>query len=465
MSNAREMELETLEQQILNRLSAQERSYLTNLLRNVVLFIKRMQGEPLTKEEKLYPPHPMFAHFKHYGGKEAAEILQLRLQFIDRYQLCEPRQIEGILTFEYPTVNIQKLTARKAHILHELYENPIIPKYKLAKKIGTTPRTITKEIRELKQEFAYQIITTIDSGKFNLVNRIIAFRSKSIQHSEQLEEFFRTHYGFFRMFQLDRDMRKGGIVFRYPNQPDGHKMFEERCRWLQDRFFVEHQVIQVQGYYYSLSLATYDPETNAYSFEPGIVSEAPFSFVKQHLRTLPQPKGFLYEEPIPFDRADFLLAHFLYNTGNFGSPEFKQGLLKRHSIELSKKTIWKREQQLRERGVSFPIVDMQIPGFDDQVVLFVFCSPDVCITIRGMLAFLPYIHFFKTNTGCILRFQRPARTSELTGHLIRILHREPGVSDVKLLRYQWRITSPLSIDINSRWDKEKQHWNIQEGDI
>ncbi|MFW9830831.1 MAG: hypothetical protein ACFFD8_03570 [Candidatus Thorarchaeota archaeon] len=465
MSNAIVKELETLEEQILKRLNPKDRSHLSSFLRNVVLFIKRMQNAPLTDEEKLYPPHPMFAHFKHHGGKEAAEILLSRLRFIDNYKLGKSQLILDILEFEYPTTKIPKLSARQAQILHELYENPIIPKYQLAKITESSPRTISNEIKELQKNFGFEVITLVDPGKFNLLDAVILFQSKSYEHSKRLEEFFRTRFGFFRLFQLDRDMQKGAILFRYPNQTEGHKLFEKRVQWLQNEFFTEHQVIQVQGFQYSLSFATYDPEFNAFSLEPGIISEAPFSFVKQHLITLPSPKGFVFEEPITFDRTDFILAHFLYNTGLYGTIKFKQKILSHHGIELSRKTIWKRQKQLREKRVSFPLVDLKIPGFDDQLSFIISCSPEACISIQGILVFLPYIQFFHTDRGCLLNIQRPARTSELTGQLIRLIHREPGISDVKLLRYQWRIISPIAIDVNSRWETKKQKWNVQEGDI
>jgi hypothetical protein len=465
MAVAAKESLETIEQRILSRLNPAEQNQLTSLLRNAVLLIKQMRGEPLTEEEKSYPAHKLLSHSEHFGGKEAAETVAFRLHLIDRYQLQNANYIEQILTLDYPGAYGKRFTARKALILRELFASPTIPKYKLAKKIGTSSRIITRELNELQHEFAFQIITSADPHRFRLISQSVLFRAKSARHSERLENLFYRQQGFNRTFQLDRDMIRGVIVFRYPDQSKAHRMFEERVRWLQDEFFRDCYLFRLTGFHYSLSFATYDPEINAYSFDPEIVSEAPFTYIKQHISTLPQLQGCDYGEPIRFDRADFLLAHSLYSSGYLGQTEFKQRLLKQHGFDFSKKTIWKREQQLRKKNVATPIIEVQIPGFDENISFIVFGSQEACNTIRGIPTFLPYVIFFTTDCGCILHIQRPAHTSALTGQLLRSIQKEPEVSDVKLLRYQWRIVSTRHVDIVDRWNEEEQKWEIHDGDI
>lgn len=457
--------LVAIEQRILSRLTAQDQNQLSNLLRNIILFIRAIRCEPLTEEEKSYPAHQLFDHSKHFGGREAAETLQYRLSLIDRYEVTSAQCIENILTLDYPAAYTKKLTKRTALILRELHEDPSIPKYKLAKKLGTTSRVITTELDKLHHEFAFQIITSTDPQKFRLVSQAIIFRSKSTQHSEQLENYCLNQQGFHRTFQLDRDMLRGVIVFRYPDQPESHRMFEERVRWLRDEFLDEHHLIRINGFHYSLSFSMYDPETNSFSFDPEIISEALSSYIKQQRVTLPEMKGIEYSKPIRFDRADFLLAHSLYSTGILAQSDFKQNLLRQYGIDFSKKTIWKREQRLRKENVAYPIIEMQIPGFDEHVSFIVTCSPLVCTTIRDFASFLPYVVFFKTDSGCIFNIQRPAHNPTLTSQLLRSIHNEPGVSDVKLLRYQWRILSTRHVEIVNFWDEENQRWNIEEGVI
>jgi hypothetical protein len=459
-----EQDLQALQQRILHRFNAEDRSYLTSLLTNILLFIRRRRGEKLTSEEQLYPPHSLFAHHAHPGGLEVAETLAFRLRLIDQYQPSNIQYITDILTLEYPA-SPKKFSNRKALIIKEVNDNPRIPKSKLAEKVGISSRVLSQELKELRQEFAFQVITTLDIGKFRLLNKIATFRLKSTKHAERLEEFFRQPPGFFRIFQLDRAMLQGGFVFRIPDQREAHKLYEQRIRWLQDEFFTECHLSEVQGTYYFLSLTNYDPDNNVFTFDPEIVSEAPFSFAKHHQSAFPQLKGFKYSKPIWFDHADFLLAHTLFARGEMGRPHFKQRLLEQYGIKMSLKTMWKRLQRLRAAEVAFPIVDLKIPGFDEYLTYDVLCSPTTLRTLQNIATFLPYVQFFTTDSGCILNVQRPIHASSLTGQLLRTIHREPGVSDVNLLRYQWRLLShPPTADIRM-WDVENQRWRIQEGDL
>ena len=457
-------ELQTLQQRILRRFNAEDRSYLTSLLNNIVLFIRRMRGEELTTEEQLYPPHTLFTHFKHPGGLEAAETLAFRLQLIDQYQPSNVQYITDILTLEYPAPP-KKFSNLKALIIKGIYDNPRIPKSQLAEKVGISPRLLSKELQELHQQYAFQVITTLDIGKFRLLNKIATFRLKSTRHAQQLEEFFRQPPGFFRIFQLDRAMLQGGIVFRIPNQPEALRLYEQRIRWLQDEFFTECHLSEVQGTYYFLSLTNYNPDEDAFTFDPEIVSEAPFSYTRHHQTAFPQLKGFEYSQPFWFDHANFLLANTLFARGEMGRPHFKQRLLERYGIKMSLKTMWKRSQRLREASAAFPIVDLKIPGFDEYLTYDVLCSPIARRTLQNIATFLPYVQFFTTDSGCILNVQLPIHASSLTGQLLRTIHREPGVSDVNLLRYQWRLLSHPPIGDIRKWDVENQRWLIQEGDI
>lgn len=369
------------------------------------------------------------------------------------------------MTQEIPSESEQKLSTRQAEILWQLYQNPRLPQYKLAKQIGSSPRTISKELAELQNMLSLRIYTMVDHQKFKMASKVIVFLTESIEHTEKLEKFIITNYRFLRTFQLDQDRRKGAIVFRIPDQRDGHKMLEERMKWLQDEFFVESQSFRLDGAYYSISFSSYDPTKNTFSIEPEIVSEAPFKFIKQHLDALPKLQGMKYTSPIWFNQADFLLADTLFSSGQFQHPEYKQRLLKNFGIDYSMKTIWKREQRLKRENVATPWIELKIPGFDEDLAFAIKCSPEATKAIQAVSAVLPYVMFFTTDLGCLLRIQRPAYASSLTGQLVRKIYHEKGVSDVMLLRYQWRFLAPMMPDFIDRWDVEKQRWNLHEGDI
>ncbi len=465
MARIEEDHFETLQARILARLHSKDRVLVADLIKNAIIFIKRVHGQPLNDEEQTFPKHPLFPFRKRQKAQNIGDDLLYRLRTIDQYQFYKPHNIIEILTRKIPRAEDKKLSKRKAQILWQLFHNTTIPKYKLAQTLGTTPRTISKELKELEDDFAFRIFTSVDCHKFNLIVQVIYFHSKSIKHTHQLERFLINSRGFLRTFQLDQDMRHGVIVYRFPNQPDAHKMFKERLNWLQEKFFSNYHLFRVQGFYYSLSMAMYDPIKNSFSLDPEIVSEVPFSYLKLNLHTLPQPKGLQYSQPFTFDKADFILADTLYSTGPFQEPEYKRMHLKRYGINLSMKTIWKKEQRLRKEKTGCPIIHIQIPGLDDEFLFLVFCTPKATTSIRALSAFLPYVMYSNSNLGCFLDIKRPVHTSALTGQLLRKIRHEQGVSDVKLVRYQWRSQVPLLPTIVDRWNKDEQQWHIQEGDI
>ncbi len=454
-----------LENRILSRLDPQDRRDVRSLLRNVTLFIRRIERTHLSEGEKNYPSHPLFSHRDQKGGQNTAETLRYRLQFVDRFHIDKKQYIIDVLTQNVPMGGKKQLSTRKAQILWQLFQDPIIPKYQIAKKIGTTPRTVSKDLTELEQDYALRVFTNIDPHKFHLTMRIIMFETYSFNHTKKLEKFVSNHRGFLLYFRLDQDMRQGTVTFRYPDQPNGHQMFEKRYSWLNDEFFKESYQIQALGLYQSISFEMYNPTIHAFSIEPEIVSQVPFDYSRQSIDTLPQPRGFDFTEPFDFDQADFLLSGILYSSGPLTHPEYKQNLLARFGINYSMKTIWKKQQRLRKEKAGYPMIELQIPGFDEDMMLVVFCTPKATSAIRAISAFLPSVMFINTNSGCLLRIQRPVHTSALTGQLIRKIHNQQGVTDVKLLRYKQRLQTPLLPAIVDRWNAAEQEWQLEEGDI
>lgn len=357
-----------------------------------------------------------------------------------------------------------KLTTRKANLLHELHSNPQLPKYQLAKRLKTTPRIVSMEFAELRRDFSLQILSVVDPHKFRLTHRTIHFRTKSLKHSEKLQNFLKNRSKFLHNLILDQDYRRGLIVYRYPDQPDGHRIFENRVRWLDDVIFESYYVSRASGFHYYFSLISYDPTANVCSLEADVVA-AMLQSVKSHYKTIPAPEGMLFSQPMWFDKADFLLAFHIYGIGAAASIEFKHNLLKHFGIDMSKKTIWKRMQRLRQTHAAFPIVYVRIPGLDEHVRLMIHCTADSREIVRILPSVLPYAVIFTTSFGCELSFQRPMRCTAITGQMIRALHREEGVGDIELLRFQSSLAPTNQLDIVDLWDDKRQSWFLEEGDI
>jgi hypothetical protein len=154
-----------------------------------------------------------------------------------------------------------------------------------------------------------------------------------------------------------------------------------------------------------------------------------------------------------------------YWDGRETSIEFRRAVLAHYGIELSKKTLWRREQRLWRTKAIFPIIELRVPGFDEQVALSIRCTEEAREVFRLVPSILPYAFVFTTDLGCMVLFQQPSRFAAATGQLVRAMSRDDSVSDVDLYRFHLRLRPPWILDVVSRWDAAKQCWNLEEGDI
>ncbi len=457
--------IQELTKQILSRTAQKDHTILSHLLKNVELFIRRIQGEPLSAQEQAFPAHPLFSQLKQISGNHAAETLIRRLTLIDRFEVSDTQRVIDILTWEYPLTPGKTLNTRKARLIHRLYENPFQTKTALAKHLNITHKMLNQALKELDQSFAFRIFTALDPHKFKLTYQLVMFVTKTIQDSWRLETHYRNQPGFLRILQLDRDYRRGILAYRFPDQPDGHQMFEKRIKWLGDEFFAEYFTMRIIGHHYYLSFTGYDPPSNSFLLEADVVSQAMLQFAKENKTAIPSPQGLFYSKPIRFDIADYLLSLILFSTKTPARIEYRSALLKRFGVKMSNKTIWARERELRRKKVARPFIDIHIPGLDEQVTLVIKCNQKTCESLLTLPSILPYAFMYSSDTGIILTFQRPAHCTAITGHLIRAIYKEPGVDQIFLLRYPWRVSPPAVNDVVTRWNEEKQKWNLQEGDI
>jgi hypothetical protein len=465
MQASSEATLTEQEQRILARVRPWERGDLEQLLVNVRILIKQARGVELTEEERSFPRHPLLSHEQTLGGVQAIDNLQRRLELIDHYQLRDGQLITEILTFESPLASDESMSPRKARLILGLYEDPRKPQYALAKRLGITTRAITKELEELRQDFGFQVYTILDSHKFNLAYHIIYFRTKSLSHSRMIDTIFRSRRGFLRGVQFDNDYRRGMIAYAFPDSLQGHQLFNQRLKWFKEEYLETCHVARVEGIHYYISFNAYDSRTNSFLIESDVASDAAIKFVRLHGRTIPRPQGLFLTKPFRFTQADYLLAHVQYWDGRETSIEFRRAVLAHYGIELSKKTLWRREQRLWRTKAIFPVVELRVPGFDEQVALSIRCTEEAREVFRLVPSIFPYAFVFTTDLGCMVLFQQPSRFAAATGQLVRAMSRDDSVSDVDLYRFHLRLRPPWILDVVSRWDAAKQCWNLEEGDI
>ena len=214
-----------------------------------------------------------------------------------------------------------------------------------------------------------------------------------------------------------------------------------------------------------ISFDSYDPSSGAWMLGAETVAETMLQFALRETPEALQLRGYQYGESMQFDQVEYLLAQTPIISGERNRLEVCQKVLERWGYELSTKTIWKRDQKLREAGVYFPTVWFDIPELEELVQFSVECTLEACERISRIPSILPYTYLVKSDSGLFFTFQRPSRCASITGLLTRLINREEGVSKVTLLRYEPSFSPQMFTQTASRWDSSRQRWVLQEGDI
>ncbi len=448
----------------------QDHANLELYLANVRFFIQNARGEAIAKSGQIPPAHPLISFSSHLeSSPELADFFERRLDLIERYEVTDVSRIIDILnSFSYlpPYPAEIRLSPRKVRILIELYKTPLTSNSQLATKLDSTPRTIRKELEELRRYFGFTFSNFFDYHKFKLAHLFITFRTKSITHSKNMVQLFqRSRPLFLHAFTFDEDFRAGFLSYTIPDQPKGHQLFEKRIALLETEYFQECSVARTLETYYSMSFDAYDIKSDSWICDSPLVSEAMLRFIQSHGYSIPPPHGIKYSAPMNFTQVDYLLAQLARNHVRPLNIDFIQTQLKKRGFNLAKKTIWAKLLHFRKEAVHLPLVYYESPSFESFVTLRIHCTSDKRDQIMLLPSILPYAFISVQESSVLISFHQPRRCGSITGQLVRALSDDLGVKDIEVIHQCDNIGSPLGIEAYDRWDESRQRWLIQEGDI
>jgi len=445
----------------------EERPNLENILSNVLRFINLVRRNENTEQKETYLSIPLFIHYLLLReASDAADAFQRRLDIIDRYKIADVQQIINIIVSSRFAPQKEKMTLRRSKLLLELYRNPHLRQYQLAKSISSTQRIVSHELKILRRDFSFRRLNHIDPHRYKLAQQMVVFRTKSLGASEQLEQYFRSNRPtFLHTLSFDQDYRHGYLTYYVPDQPKGHRVFEDRIYEYRDDYFEEYYNLRLTGIQGNISFNGFNPDIDAWTLEANFESGSNVRLVKrQHQLSLEQSRK-MYSYPMHFDKIDYLLGQTSFAAIGARSYEFKRGVLRQFGFELSNKAIWKREKRLKEAEVFLPVVYYEIPQFEEHIMLSIQCSAKAQEALKRHLFILPYGLGHPTNSGLVIFFQRPSRCSAITRQLIRAINDQPGVSNVDVLRLEASIGSSMLLNAADRWDASHQRWILQAEDI
>lgn len=435
-------------------------------MRNVLLFIKRIEGLELSEDEKKYPSHSQFSHSTLTKGIDTVLGLKHRLGIIDRFNITNAQKIIQIIASTAVSTPIEKLSRRQIRIILELHQEPLLRQHELAQRLSTSSTVIKRELDNLRRHFSFAVVHNVDFQKFKLVLVEIDFYTKSLAASERLARFCRkTPPLFLRRICFDHDFRLGYLTYQIPDQPRGHRLLEERIKWLKEEVVEDASKFPITSMHIGVSFDSYDPSSGTWMLGAETVAETMLQFALRETAGAVKFRGYRYGEPMQFDKVDYLLAQTPIISGEKNRLEVCQKVLEEWGYELSTKTIWKRDQKLRKVGVYFPTVWFDIPELEELVQFSIECTPKARDRISRIPSILPYTYMVTSDNGLFFTFQRPSRCASITGLLTRLINCEEGVAKVTLLRYEPSFSPQMFTQTASRWDSSRQRWLLQEGDI
>jgi len=439
---------------------------LRRFLKNVLLFIRRVDGFDLTEKEKAYPPHSQFTHLTFRKGQSTAEGLKYRLRTINRYQITNAQRIINIIASTAVSSPKERITPRQIHLIEELHKNPLLTQFELAKRLSTTSQMIRKELTHLRQHFSMAVINNLDYNKFRLNLFEIDFRTKSLDASEELEMYYRrTPPLFLRRINFDHNYRDGFFHYLIPDQPAGRRMFAERVKWLDSNFLQDSSTFRIRSFRIDISFKNYNTPTGTWMLNADTFSVGMLQFLAHQERSHLPPREKIFTEPIHFDRIDYIIASTPYVFGEKQYIEFCQKVLEQHGYPLSKKTIWNRVKKLQRMDVLYPSVWYDTPDLEELVKFSIECTPNARDSIHRIISILPYTYSVRTDVGMTFTFHRPSRCSSITGLLVQAFEQIEGVSNIRIFRYEPTFSPQLFTQTAHRWDESRQRWLLQKGDI
>ncbi|UCH02718.1 MAG: hypothetical protein JSV20_02735, partial [Candidatus Bathyarchaeota archaeon] len=371
-------ELEQLVKRILSRAEPiEEKKDLELFLTNVMLFIKRVEGLELSENEKKYPPHSQFAHNTLTKGSDTAVGMKHRIEIIKRYNITNAQRIIHIIASTAVSTPKEKLTRRQIRIILELHQEPLLRQHELARRLSTSSSVIKQELDRLRRHFSFAVLHNVDFQKFKLVLIELDFYTKSLAASERLAQFCRKETPLFlRRVCFDHDFRLGYLTYQIPDQPRGHRLLDARIKWLKDEFLEDVSKFPIKSMHIGISFDSYDPASGAWMLGAETVAETMLKFALRNTPKPPQLRSHQYGRPMKFEHVDYLLAQTPIISGERNRLEVCQKVLEEWGYKLATKTIWKRDQKLREAGVYFPTVWFDIPELEELVQFSIECTPE-----------------------------------------------------------------------------------------
>ncbi|MFX1561902.1 MAG: winged helix-turn-helix transcriptional regulator [Promethearchaeota archaeon] len=434
------------------------------LIINILLYIKRSNGEILTEEEKSVPAHRKFKFLAMPLSPTLKESLQSRLNVIEKYRIESSIHVREILLHGLTRTEQRTLTSSQLQVLKCLSDTPQLRPSPLSKRVGLSRPAVKKILRQLQNEYGLGFGYFIDYSRLKLTTFSLVFQTHSYEESIKLEKWASSGPPFLKTLVFDIYYRKGYIVFAIPTQQRALRSFEHRVDLMDREFFQKVHIHKLQNLFWNLRFDNYDVNHGTWI--------EPLELLEQSRATstsVKEPKNTKFQhiiefgKPIKFTQMDYLLAHAELKGAH--TLIDKRELLKRSGFSCSEKTVWAHLKWLRSQKTLNPYMYISNAGFEEFICISTECNQKAYAPIYSIASKLPFTYTYQTNFGIAIFLKQPIGWSDFINSLIDKITQIPGVNDVMVIHQERNVGSAADLELYRRWNEKRQYWEFDDQDI
>jgi hypothetical protein len=442
-----------------------KKSELERLLTNILLYIKRVESNDLTTEQKRFPGVPHFHFLALAPSPQLASTFYDKIRIVHDYKIRSASRIQEILISRRGGSWPQVYSADQVKILNLVSNKPTLNVSQLSHLTDRSRPTITKILKQLRNSFGFRQGYVANTSKFKLSRFSVVFRTKSVEASQALEQWVLANKPpFIGSLVFDLYYRNGFLVFLVPSQQRAIRLFYQRADWLRFNFFQQIQIHHTFDLLWKARFDDYEVENCRWRI-PEALRNYPHSLISKSIPSedVSFQRCIRSEAPMRFSRVDYLLA----NSDVMGGPTIqgKREFLKQCNYNLSANAVWSHFKRLKESGAVVPYVIFAGAGLEDFICLSLSCDSEIQRLIKLLAMFLPFSYVYITDRGVALFFKRPLGWNAIVNRIIKETPKLSGVEEFMVVQQESQSGISLGYEIFNRWNEKRQYWEFSDEEI
>ena len=443
-------------------ISRRERREINLLLDNLAVYVKRVQGIPLTQTDIDVEEHPHMSGFVAVPRQRIYNSIVRRLRVVIRFNITSYEKLRRDILYGLFPLHADSLTGREVNLLSLLYKQPEYSSSQLAKELEVSPPTVRKWIKTLGEKTGLRFTHFIDSWRFKLRHFVVCFKTSGVEFAPKLERVFEAEMStYIKTVVLDASYQRGFASFLIPDQNRPLRLFQRQLARLEEAFFEETQIHDITTNYMSINFDSFDFETGDWLIEGDVTTLGLINFAKDNLGILPVPRGLPYTQTRTFDRLDYYLAEFLKADGR---PQIHtlMASLSKVGIKRPRTTISTRKNKLLQEKTVLPYILFASPLLPVFLTFGIRCDPDIANLLVVAAAQMPYVFTSTSEIGCLVGVKASSQCLGAIIHLLSSLQREKGVQSIFQVQQYKNLGSRSMARLGQKWNGSYWTWSEEE---